>query len=256
MKAGSGSWLETLLGLPGMKDRSFCKTPMISGWWVFRKALLWLCIVPVRGYANPRCGKKVVKREGWKTMRYGWAVLMICLTSAVALAESALPYQVAGPVEVLAGDVLDIEDVRPYRDVRFPSRLRVHLQGIDAPEPSQSCMVEENKRWFCGTAAEQALSRSIGKQDVVCRNLRKGVGEKIFGDCFVGEVNLAEWLVSAGFALADPETGESFRSLEAEAKKEKKGIWNSRFDLPWVFRAQTEEAMMRFVKPSEGSPTP
>lgn len=173
-------------------------------------------------------------------MRLVLVVWWIALCGSMAWAGPEDPVRVEGPAQAAAGDVIDVEDRRPYRDPRFDHRLRVHLRGIDAPELSQTCIVEEKKRWFCGTAAHQALSGFLGKRPVSCGALETDARHRTFGDCTVEGQSLAEWLVVNGWALADPQSGERWSAFEAQAKIQRKGIWNSRFDPPWSFREETE----------------
>ncbi|MBF0628056.1 MAG: thermonuclease family protein [Magnetococcales bacterium] len=170
-----------------------------------------------------------------------WSVWMVLpWFASVAWAETTTPYQVEGPARVLAGDILDIEDQRPYRNPRFDAQVRVHVRGVDAPEPSQTCIVEEKRWWFCGTAAQQALSQWINNRPVLCTALATTEQDRTFGVCRVGQEDLATWLVAHGWALADPKTGERYLPLEEKAKKDRVGIWKSRFEPPWEFRKQSE----------------
>ncbi|MBF0614414.1 MAG: thermonuclease family protein [Magnetococcales bacterium] len=146
---------------------------------------------------------------------------------------------VAGPARVIAADVLDVEDQRPHRDIRFASEVRVFVRGVDALEPSQTCIVEEQRRWYCATAAEQALRAHLRNRLVTCRDLRTDEQDRTFGECQVEGEEIAVWLVTNGWALADPKTGGRLRDLEKKAKQNKIGIWKSRFDPPWKFREET-----------------
>ncbi len=117
----------------------------------------------------------------------------------------------------------------------FVRGMSIRLFGIDAPEQRQECGYQGGT-WNCGRLAARALARRIGKGVVRCEEKRKDRYGRSIAVCFVGEVNLNAWMVSEGWALADPDFAEDFAKQEASAAEHGKGIWRGDFVKPWDWR--------------------
>ncbi len=90
----------------------------------------------------------------------------------------------------------------------------VKLWGIDAPPRGDKAAGD----------ATVALSRLIDRQQLRCEEKGKA-GKAIVAQCRVGEQDLAEILVSQGWAKPVAQTGDAYAAAAARAKAEKRGIW-------------------------------
>jgi endonuclease YncB( thermonuclease family) len=139
---------------------------------------------------------------------------------------------------------------RPHQNDLFPSNIsglarpidgdslwvgsnEVRLQGIDAPEWSQTCQ-RGDRQWNCGEAARGELARAIGEDRVSCKISERDVYGRLLGRCIAGGRDLNSGMVISGMAVAYG----GYRSEEAKAKTEKRGIWAGEFDEPRKWRAK------------------
>jgi endonuclease YncB( thermonuclease family) len=134
----------------------------------------------------------------------------------------------AADLTIKDGDTL-IRDGTTYR-----------LDGIDAPEMDQECLDEKGTEWPCGIAAREALERFIGGRNVECKDQGPDQvypGGRRTGICFVDGVNLNEWLVREGWALNfEPYARGRFLEHQADAERERRGMWKGCFVAPWDLR--------------------
>ena len=120
------------------------------------------------------------------------------------------------------------------------------LDGIEAPAFDQICIDEHADAWTCGAAARDQLTKLIGDRQVRCDDL--GVDpsfkKRHLGVCTVeGETaSLSQLLVRNGFALADAKG--KFKSDEASAKGDKRGLWKGCFVAPQDFRRWKKDATL------------
>ena len=102
------------------------------------------------------------------------AVLLIA-TPGLALANAGgtkPPGVIEGPARIVDGDTIDI------------SGQRIRLNGIDAPESRQTCIMD-NQLWRCGEAATEALRRLIGNSPVRCEDQGSDRYGRMIGQCYV-----------------------------------------------------------------------
>ena len=119
---------------------------------------------------------------------------LFLLMCAVLVPASGSPVQaggeIAGVASVIDGDTIEIHG------------QRIRLHGIDAPEGGQTCLDAAGRNWRCGQRAALALQDLIGRRTVTCDERDVDRYERIVGRCLVGEVDINEWLVAQGLALA------------------------------------------------------
>ncbi len=117
---------------------------------------------------------------------------------------------------------------------------RYRLQDIDAPELHQTCMDEAGRRWPCGRHARNELRRLIGRHDVACVPVGKDRFGRLVATCTAGGRDLGEAMVRAGLATAYRGRGSLGRyfEAEAEARRERRGIWSGTFTTPREWRAE------------------
>ncbi|HEP9428521.1 TPA: thermonuclease family protein [Pseudomonas aeruginosa] len=149
-------------------------------------------------------------------------------TLALLFAASTAYADIAGRVVgVIDGDTLDVlVDKRP---------VRVRLAQIDAPE----------KRQAFGTRARQALSSLAFRQDVTVIEAGPDRYGRTVGTVYVGAVNVNNELVRQGMAWAYRRyvTDPAVIQIEAEARREKRGLWVDPSPVPpWEYRHQSAAA--------------
>ena len=96
-----------------------------------------------------------------------------------------------------------------------PGGPELPLAGIEPLPPDAWCGPAEEKP-SCNEVAEMALQEMTSGQYVVCERDGDGVV------CRADEVDVAEWMVRMGWALA---TDERLREAEREARATRQGMW-------------------------------
>ena len=141
---------------------------------------------------------------------------------AVLFALSAAPAAKAEPLRgfatVIDGDTLVVA-----------GRL-LDLQGIAAPEFGRRCELG-GKAFDCGEISRAALLDLTAEYEVVCRT--EAGSPAGTAHCEADGYDLSEGMVYTGWALADPSGGDSYRSLQSEARAAERGFWRGRFLEPW-----------------------
>ena len=136
----------------------------------------------------------------------------------------ALGSEISGVTSIIDGDTIKIEN----------KRIRFH--GIDTPEKKQICS-KDQKKYNCGIEATKALTKKINKNKVVCRVQKKlDRYKRYIGVCFLGKVNLNQWMVRNGYAVAYRKYSKDYIKDENYAKKNKLGLWSGNFIQPEKWR--------------------
>ena len=151
---------------------------------------------------------------------------VIALAALLAVGSAAATGQVTGPVRVVDGDTLVMDD------------LRIRLSGIDAPEERQNCLDAHNRWYMCGREATQALTHRIAGKPVSCvldpQPDRYG---RALGTCWFSDgKQLQSWLVRRGWAVAYRRYSRRYLHEEDLARADRAGIWRGRFVMPWDWR--------------------
>lgn len=137
--------------------------------------------------------------------------------------------RIVGKAKVLDGDTIEI------------SRRRIRLFGIDAPENGQTCTIKR-KPFRCDQAATSALADKIGAHIVECEPKDLDVYSRIVSVCFVEDEDINAWMVAKGWALAYRQYSRDYVSQEERASKEKLGMWQGEFELPWDWRQRASQS--------------
>jgi len=150
------------------------------------------------------------------------AVLTFSLLSA-AWSASAETERVTGPATVISGDTLVV------------AGQRIRLYGIDAPEKGQTC-VWPNKTIDCGNISRTALLDLIAPVAVTCRRRHVEPDGSWLASCKAEGFDVATNLIHTGWAVILPADPAGLKSIQANAKAGKRGLWRGTFQMPWVWR--------------------
>ena len=147
------------------------------------------------------------------------------MTEAFTILAAAALALVQGQPHVTDGDTIRLGETR------------LRLEGIDAPEMSQQCTRADGSGWQCGEAARAALIQKIGNQSVRCEISGTDRYGRSLGTCWLGTVNLNQWLVGSGWAVAYQRYSMRYVSDEQVAQGKRLNIWSGRFEPPSDYRA-------------------
>ena len=131
---------------------------------------------------------------------------------------------IEGITRVVDGDTLKI------------GKSRIRLHGIDAPESKQRCRDQKLSDWLCGQEATKALRKKINNRAVQCLSDKKDRYKRYIAICYVDGVNLNQWLVLNGWAVAYQKYSKPYINAEAIARSQEVEIWSGEFILPWKWR--------------------
>ena len=92
------------------------------------------------------------------------------------------------------------------------------------------------KDYPCGKISTQKLQKKINNKVITCKILDVDRYKRFIGECYKRNLNLNSWLVSNGYAVAYRKYSKKYISNEINAKNEKKGLWQGKFEMPWDFR--------------------
>lgn len=109
------------------------------------------------------------------------------------------------------------------------------LDGIEAPEATQSCKRANGGAWRCGTAARETLAGLVRGKRINCEILGEGDVAKR-ARCHLGEKDLAEELVRQGHVFAHGGFWSTYAGVQDEAQAEKIGLWDGEAERPQEFR--------------------
>ncbi len=136
--------------------------------------------------------------------------------------------EITGSPTVVSGEILEV------------GGTRLRLAGIDAPEPGQTCSVN-NRSYDCGRISATALMDLTAGVEVRCAPDADRAETPAIATCFAGGYDLSEGMVYTGWALADPRSGQRYKDLEKGAEKARRGLWKGTFEPPWVWRARNAD---------------
>ena len=139
---------------------------------------------------------------------------------------------ISGFAKVVDGDTIKINS------------KKIRLYGIDAPEKKQKCkktyltisFMSFTKDYMCGEVSTQKLIKKINNQKLNCNIIDVDRYKRLIGECFKRNINLNSWMVSNGYAVAYRKYSKKYVSDEINAKNNKLGIWQGKFEMPWDYR--------------------
>lgn len=157
-------------------------------------------------------------------MRYITAIVTL-LTVGIVLAA---PPKV---VDTLTGKVIGVTDGDTVKVLVNRQTIKVRLEGIDAPESSQSF----------GTKSKQALSKMVFGKSVTVKKTGEDRYGRTLGIIMVGDVDANAKMIEDGWAWHYKKYNDEERlaKLESLARKAKRGLWADANPLaPWEYRAR------------------
>ena len=165
------------------------------------------------------------------TILGGLILLTVCANGA------AHAQTVSGPARVITGSIVEIQG------------QQIRLQGIDAPDVLQGCRDSSGRFYKCGERSWVFLHRLIEGQTVRCTAPVLDSFVRKSGRCSVRGADLARAIVSQGHAVATA-GGDRYLSAEAEARKNRRGLWSGSFVRPeeWRSRMKNPPVASRSLK--------
>jgi endonuclease YncB( thermonuclease family) len=155
-----------------------------------------------------------------------WPVLItlgILLHSPVGNPAHA---DLVGVASVIDGDTIEIHGER------------IRLYGIDAPESCQTCEDASGRTWRCGQRAALALQDLIGRRTVSCQQHDIDRYGRIVAQCQQDGIDISEWLVGQGLALAYRKYSKTYVAAEETGFAARRGMWAGSFTAPWDWRRE------------------
>ena len=146
----------------------------------------------------------------------------------IFLSNNLLAKTIIGKAIVIDGDTIHIKS----------NKIRLH--GIDAPETKQTCKVD-NQDWFCGKQSTKELKKLISNQEVKCTTNDVDIYNRFVAICYVNEININQWMVESGWAIAYRYYSTDYIIEEKYARDNKLGIWKSEFMKPYAYRQQNKK---------------
>jgi endonuclease YncB( thermonuclease family) len=134
----------------------------------------------------------------------------------------------SGVARVIDGDTIDIRGAR------------VRLNGIDAPEAKQNCVLGE-QQYPCGLQATEALIQLIGSATVQCEQTGRDRNGRAIARCLAGSIDVGGWMVEHGWAVAYRRYSLAYVDQENRAREQKQGIWAGSFTTPEEWRRMKRE---------------
>lgn len=132
---------------------------------------------------------------------------------------------------VISGEITEVKD---GDTVVVSDLFNVRLFGIDAPEKQQICKDKNGKNFNCGTKSTKHLKKIIGSGEVICVN--NGIekyGRFIFV-CKNDKYDINRKMVQDGWAISY--YNNEYKKDEILSKKNKKGLWAGKFEVPSKWR--------------------
>ena len=143
--------------------------------------------------------------------------------------------EIVGLPRIVDGDTIHIGE------------YKFRLEGIDAPEMKQQCKKESfkisstigfsfYKDYSCGKVSKAKLKAKINGSKIKCISTSKDRYKRYIATCFKGEINLNQWMVRNGYAIAYRRYSKKYVSDEDFAKEKKLGLWQGKFMNPEKWR--------------------
>lgn len=121
-------------------------------------------------------------------------------------------------------------------DSFFIGKSEIRLFGVDAPEGKQQCETADEKDYACGRASSKALRKFVKNKSLECHVRTQDRYDRAISICYVDKMDLNEWLVRRGWAVAYRKYSRNYVRAENLAKQDGLGIWQGNFLEPSQWR--------------------
>ena len=160
--------------------------------------------------------------------------IRIIITLLVLLSNS-IAEEISGIPKVVDGDTVHIDN------------YKFRLEGIDAPEMRQQCKRESlkissiigftfYKDYSCGKVSKEKLISKIHGSKIKCIFTTKDKYKRYIATCYKEKINLNQWMVRNGYAIAYRRYSKKYVPDEDFAKENKLGLWQGKFMSPEKWR--------------------
>ncbi|XQA80074.1 thermonuclease family protein [Xanthomonas sacchari] len=154
-------------------------------------------------------------------------LVVVLATSSVGAAE------LVGRATVTDGDTLTV------------AKKRIRLWGIDAPESTQQCTAKDGRSWPCGRRSAAALDGFLLDKTVRCQPKDTDRYGRVVAECFVQRQSVNRWMVHSGWAVAYRQYAKAFIADEADAKQQRRNLWQGPFQMPADYRRSKRDQAAR-----------
>ncbi|MEC6986855.1 MAG: thermonuclease family protein [Pseudomonadota bacterium] len=149
--------------------------------------------------------------------------------------SNTIANEISGVPKIIDGDTVHIKN------------FKFRLEGIDAPEMRQQCKKEFlkissiigftfYKDYSCGKVSKDKLISKINRSEIKCIFATKDRYKRYIATCFKGKINLNQWMVRNGYAIAYRRYSKKYVPDEDFAKENKLGLWQGKFMNPEKWR--------------------
>lgn len=181
------------------------------------------------------------------TARATAAALALFAIAASAHAERATPVDPAALPPALPKVTppmkVRVIDGRTFADIQSGETFR--LFAVDVCTLDQHAELD-GQPWPCGVVSTSWLTQATLGQWVLCNRLEPLPGVTLARCATARQPDIAAAMIAQGLAITthDPEmpTPLEYNQLDTAARRTFQGIWHSRFEMPWDFRAHTGKA--------------
>ncbi len=146
---------------------------------------------------------------------------------------SCKPASLSGSVKVIDGDSLLLNE-----------SIEIRLWGIDALEYNQQCL-SSSQKINCGKKAKEFLETVLDHKRISC--IQKDIDHynRIIAICYTDDnIEINKLLVAEGWAIDYTRySGGRYRMIEYKAKRQNKGLWQYKFDLPYIWRQNNQDKL-------------
>ena len=160
---------------------------------------------------------------------------LILFLNIFLISNFSFSEEIFGEAKVVDGDTLRIK------------KFKIRLEGIDAPEIKQKCKkpyleissiigVTFDKEYNCGQISKKELENKIKETKIKCVLKSKDRYRRYLATCFKEDLNLNQWMVKRGYAVAYKRYSKQYLADEQNAKENKLGIWEGSFIRPEKWR--------------------
>jgi endonuclease YncB( thermonuclease family) len=125
---------------------------------------------------------------------------------------------------------------------------KIRLFGIDAPELDQLCkkkylsiiIFSFYKNYKCGEESALILKKYLNDKLIKCNVQGKDRYKRYIAICYKNNKDIGSWLVNKGYAVSYRKYSKKYLNEEIYAKKNKLGIWQGKFEMPWNWRKKNK----------------